>query len=106
MFMADGLMAQLGIDASTAFAGLAGGIVAAAADGKSTLSWWFVYAMCGSLTAIYLTDAIVPLMPFHLTKVAAAFVVGGCALIIIRAMRSTATRWFPSILNGKEEPKT
>lgn len=98
--MTEGILAQLGIDASVAFAGLAGGVVGAWADGKASITTWFAYAICGSLTAIYLAEAFTRIVPFSVSKPTSGFIVGACALIIVRAIIAAARKWQPAIFNG------
>lgn len=98
--MPEGILAQLGIDASVAFAGLAGGVVGAWADGRASVAIWFAYAVSGSLTAIYLADGVTHVIPFPVSKPTAGFIVGTSALIIVRAIIATARKWQPAIFNG------
>jgi hypothetical protein len=98
--MPEGILAQLGIDASVAFAGLAGGVVGAWADGKASIATWVAYAVCGALTAIYLANAVTSVIPFITSKPTAGFIVGMCALIIVRAIIAAARKWQPNIFNG------
>lgn len=98
--MGDGILAQLGIDASVAFAGLAGGVVGAWADGKATIGLWFAYVISGSLTAIYLADGLNHILPFTVGRPTAGFLVGTSALVIVRAIIATARRWQPNLFNG------
>jgi disulfide bond formation protein DsbB len=98
--MPEGILAQLGIDVSVAFAGLAGGVVGAWADGKASLTTWVAYALCGALTAIYLAGGLTQVIPFISSKPTAGFIVGACALIIVRAILAAARKWQPSIFNG------
>lgn len=103
--MSEGILAQLGINASVAFAGLAGGVVGAWADGKASVLLWFSYAVSGCLTATYLAEPVTHVIPFTVSLPAAGFLVGTCALIIVRAIIAAAKRWQPTIFNGNTTGK-
>lgn len=103
--MSEGILAQLGINASVAFAGLAGGVVGAWADGKASAVLWFSYAVSGCLTATYLAEPVTHTLPFAIPLPAAGFIVGTCALVIVRAIIAAAKKWQPAIFNGNSSGK-
>lgn len=103
-----GLLAQLGIRVPAMFAGLAGGLVGAWADGKAGLLTWIIYCGAGGLTANWLAEPFAPIFTkilffglFDVKEGLAGFLVGGCALAIMRTIIGLARKWTP---NGGQNP--
>jgi hypothetical protein len=101
--MADdpGILAGIGIRVSSFFAGTAGGLVGAWADEKASLGTWIAYAICGGLTANYLGADAMHFMPSWVSEGGAGFVVGGSALVIVRAIKGLINSWRPQLGGGK-----
>lgn len=90
-------METLGIHVGAAFAGLAGGLVGAWADGKAGLTLTLSYAGAGLLTANWLAEPFTRLSPVSVNEGVAGFIVGGCALVIVRTIKGAVSRWAPNI---------
>jgi hypothetical protein len=100
--MADdiGILASIGIRVSAFFAGTAGGLVGAWADERASLGTWIAYAVCGGLTANYLSADAMHFMPSWVSEGGAGFIVGGTALVIVRALKGIINSWKPPLLGG------
>lgn len=89
-----GLLDQLGIRVPAMFAGLAGGLVGAYADGKAGLAAWIAYVVSGGLTANFLAEPAQKYIPL-VSEGGAGFVVGLTALVIVRTIIGAAKKWHP-----------
>lgn len=93
------LATQVGIRIGAMFAGFAGGLVGAWADGRSGWSVWLAYVVSGGLTANWLAEPATHVLPW-VNEGGAGFVVGTCALVLVRTIIGAARRWHPQ-LNGR-----
>lgn len=93
-----GFLEQLGLSVPAAFAGLAGGVVGAWADGRAGIVAWSSYIGAGFLTAGYLAESAVHVIPYT-SPGSAGFVVGLGALAIARIIIGGIKRWHPDIIN-------
>lgn len=78
----------------SAFSGLAGGIVGAWADNKASLKVWALYGAAGLLTANFLGQDAMRVIPY-VSEGGAGFIVGGCALSLIILFRNIIAKWQP-----------
>jgi hypothetical protein len=109
--MADdiGLAAQLGIRVAALFAGVCGGIVGAWADQQASLSMWVGYVVCGGLTGNFFAEPAmhiinpIPVFGPYVNEGGAGFIVGACALGIIRGVKELVSRWRPPTI-GSAQP--
>jgi hypothetical protein len=95
-----GLLEQIGIRIQPAFAGMMGGIVGAWADGKAGLVAWCSYVGSGLITANYLAEPSIHVMPFSVSEGVAGFIVGLGALVIVRTLIGFIKRWHPQFSNN------
>jgi hypothetical protein len=102
--MPDGfaLWSALGIKVPPLFSGIAGGIVGAWVDGKSGARAWFVYVICGGLTGAYLGDWASHFMPYG-DSISAGFIVGGCAMILMRLLRGQIAKLDPKLAGSSTD---
>ncbi len=98
-----GLLDMLGIRVSAAFAGLAGGVVGAWADGKSGFLTWCSYCGAGLITGNFLALPATHVIPL-VNEGGAGFLVGCCALAVVRAFIGAARKWAPQLMNGGKSP--
>lgn len=106
--MADdvGLLALLGVRVSALFAGVCGGIVGAWADQKASLSVWVGYVVCGGLTGNFFAEPAmhiiqpIPLVGPFVNEGGAGFIVGACALGIIRVIKDAVSKWRPPTMGA------
>jgi hypothetical protein len=89
----------IGVNLSALMAGLAGGVVGAWADGKSGLLAWMGYIMCGGLTGAYLGESASHVIPAT-NPAGAGFIVGGCALVVMRLLRGVLSRYGLKLSGG------
>lgn len=93
-----GLLAELGVKVQPAFAGLAGGVVGAWADGKAGLISWISYIGAGGITANFLAEPAMGVIPFKVSEGTSGFIVGLSALAIVRILVGLINKWNPSLL--------
>lgn len=94
-----GLLAELGIRVPAAFAGLAGGVVGAWADGKSGYLAWASYCGAGLITGNFLAMPATHVIPW-VNEGGAGFIVGCCALAVVRTLIGAAKKWQPQLFNA------
>ena len=97
-----GILATIGIRVPALFAGLAGGVVGAWADHSAGISVWIGYIVCGGLTANFFAEPAMHVIPY-VGEGGAGFIVGACALAIVRAIKEAVSKWKPQI--GGSNPK-
>lgn len=95
------ILTQYGLRITSLFAGFAGGLVGAWADGSSGWLTWLSYVVCGGLTANWLAEPATHVIPW-VNEGSAGFIVGTSALIIVRTLTGLARRWNPQPPGGKE----
>jgi hypothetical protein len=91
-----GILTSIGIRVPAMFAGLAGGIVGAWADRTAGAAMWAGYIVCGGLTANFFAEPAQKVIPY-VNEGGAGFVVGICALAIIKAVKEIVAKWQPQI---------
>jgi len=99
--MADpGILETLGIRVGAAFAGLAGGVVGAWADGQSGFLTWCSYCGAGLITGNFLALPATHVIPW-VSEGGAGFIVGCSALVVVRGIIAAARKWAPQLNGGK-----
>jgi hypothetical protein len=92
-----GILAMIGVRIQPFFAGVAGGAVGALADSKSGLLAWMSYVGAGGLTANFLADPALHVIPVSfLSEGGAGFIIGLGALAIVRTIIGVIRKWNPA----------
>lgn len=95
-----GLLEQIGIHIQPAFAGAAGGIVAAWMNKAATIVEWLFYVSCGFLTANFLTKSVMGFANIaYLDEGGVGFCLGAMATLVFWGMtailKAYGAKWMP-----------
>jgi len=94
-----GILEQIGVRVPAAFAGLAGGLVGAWADGRAGFGSWMAYVGAGVLTANWLAEPAIQVLPIKVSEGVAGFIIGTAALSIVRLLIGAVKRWHPELVS-------